>query len=249
MNRYIVILLLAGLSFSACKKQPAVSQQGSEVPVVNNLDWQPLVFDYLILKSKVNIKTKDNNVNATANIRMKKDSIIWISVTPGMGIEVFRSIITPDSVKIINRLENKYDKYSIAYLREALGIDLNFYHLQNIVVGDLLLPLEQQDQVNDVPLEELWEITQERKNMLAASLLSKRQKKITQLDARNQDQKSLRVTYTNFTTVDSLVMHQAQSLLMVNGKDSSFIETSHQKIEFSKKPLAFPFSVPKKYEN
>jgi hypothetical protein len=250
MNKYHAALICLGIALSACRKQPAVSLQNPDsTGVTTALDWQPLAFDYLVLKSKVNFKSKDQNVNATANIRIKRDSIIWISITPGMGIEVLRSIITPDSVKIINRLENKYDKYSIAYLRETLGVDLNFYHLQNLVVGDLLLPLEPQDQVKDMPLEASWKINQDRKNILASSLLSKAQKKITQLEARNQDQKYLRVNYTDFTPADSLIMHHAQSLLMVNGKDSTFIESAHQKIEFSTKPVAFPFSVPKKYEN
>jgi hypothetical protein len=250
MNKYSAALLCLGIALSACRKQPAVSLQSTDsMRVITTLDWQPLAFNYLVLKSKVNFKNKNQNVNATANIRIKRDSIIWISITPGMGIEVLRSIITPDSVKIINRLDNKYDKYSIAYLRETLGVDLNFYHLQNLVVGDLLLPLEQQDQVKDMPLEALWKINQERKNILISSLLSKAQKKITRLEARNQDQKYLRVDYAHFTTIDSLIIHQTQSLLMVNSTDSTFIESTHQKIEFSTKPVAFPFSVPKKYEN
>ncbi len=246
MNKLLTPLLALAIILSACTKQPSISQQTKDSSAITTLDWKPLAFDYLILKSKINIKTKDHNINATANIRMKKDSVIWISVTPGMGIEIIRSIITPDSVKLINRLENKYDKYSINYIKETLGIDLNFYNLQNLLVGDLLLPLEKQDQVKDT--DELWEIKQERQTVLASSLLSKIQKKVTQLEAKNQDEKYLRVNYTNFTAIDSLLIHQTQSMLLVNNKDSSFVETSHQKIEFPSKNVAFPFSVPKKYE-
>lgn len=248
MNKLVTTFFALSIILSACTKHPSVSQQDQDNSALAILDWKPLDFDYLILKSKINVKTKDNNVNATANIRIKRDSIIWISVTPGMGIEIIRSIITPDSVKIINRLENKYDKYSITYLKETLGIDLNFYNLQNLLVGDLLLPLEKQDQVKELQLDELWEINQERENVFASSRLSKTQKKVTRLEAQNKDQKYLRVNYSNFTIVDSLLIHQSQAMLLVNHQDSSFLETSHQKIEFPSKNVAFPFSVPKKYE-
>ena len=39
-----------------------------------------------------------------ANIRMQKDSVIWISATALLGIEAVRLLITPDSFKMINRL-------------------------------------------------------------------------------------------------------------------------------------------------
>jgi len=248
MNKFLSIIVAISLFFTACKKPAAVSQQNTDQSTLSILDWKPLAFDYLVLKSKVTFKTKDNSVNATANIRIKKDSIIWISITPGLGIEVMRSIITPDSVKIINRLDNKYDKYSIDYLKETLGVDLNFYNLQNLIVGDLLLPLVHEDQIKDLLVEELWEVSQARKKVNALSLISKTQKKVTRLDARTQEQEQLLVNYGAFSMIDSLVMHQEQSLQLIQKQDTTFIDVSHQKIEFPTKAIAFPFSVPKKYE-
>ncbi len=248
MNRLLLVLFIGGLLLTACKKLPSISQQDTNNTALAVLDWKPLAFDYLVLKSKISFTTKGNTTNATANIRIKKDSIIWVSITPGMGIEAVRSIITPDSVKIINRLDNKYEKYSITYLKETLGIDLDFYNLQNLLVGDILLPISKEDFIKELLTEELWEVSQERKALLSTSLISKTLKKVTQLDATNRDQKQLRVQYGDFTVVDSLSIYKDLALELVNVKDTTFVDVTHQKIEFPRKHVSFPFSVPKKYE-
>ena len=248
MNNLLATLIVSLLLFASCTKPLSKSQESNNTSNTSALDWKPLTFDCLVLKSKIDIKTKDNDVHATANIRIKKDSIIWISVTPGMGIEIIRSIITPDSVKIINRLDNKYEKYSITYLKETVGVDLNFYNLQNLLVGDLLLPLHAEDMLSDKPSEDVWEVIQKRNALFSKSIISKSQKKVRLLDAKNQEGKSIKSEYANFALIDSIVFHQSQKLMLVNDKDSSFVEVNHQKIEFTSKDISFPFSVPKKYE-
>jgi hypothetical protein len=248
MNKVLLLIFTSLLVSVSCTKQPSASIQVDNTDASSTLDWTPLAFDCLVLKSKIDLKSKDNNVHVTANIRIKKDSIIWVSMTPGMGIEIIRSIITPDSVKIINRLDNKYDKYSISYLKETLGIDLNFYNLQNLLVGDLLLPLKPQDLIQDDTLKGTWEVLQKSLVMTSTSTVDKSQKKVRRLYAENQNQKSIKAEYDDFTIADSTLFHQTQKLVLVSNKDSSFIEANHQKIDFTSKDISFPFSVPKKYE-
>jgi Domain of unknown function (DUF4292) len=244
MNKLLLVFSLFLLLLSACKKQPATSghlQKGQ-----NHLEWVPLDFDYLVIKSKINLKVQGNSTHLTANIRIKKDSVIWLSITPGMGIEVLRAIVTPDSVKVINRLENKYDAYSISYIKQQLGIAIDYYSLQNLMVGDVLLPFQETDQV--LTTDQTWQVKQQQRGLDAVTLISRIQKKVTQTEAANKEDKYLLSTYNNFILSDSVLFHQEQTLVMRNGKDTSFIEASHQKIEFPKKSVAFPFNVPKRFE-
>lgn len=243
MNKLLTFFLLC-LLISSCKKQPATS--GVFEKGAHHMEWTPLNFDYLVMKSKVSFKTKDNSTNFTANIRIKKDSIIWLSATPGMGIEVLRAIVTNDSVKVINRLENKYDTYSLTYIKETLGIELSYNSLQNLIVGDVLLTLTANDQV--VTSDDNWQLKQQHQGLDVTSVISRLQKKLTLTEAKNQDDKYLLSTYSNFTTSDSVLFHQEQQVLMRNGRDTSFIDVAHQKIEFPKKSVAFPFNVPKRFE-
>lgn len=244
MNRFFLIVSFFLMLLSACKKHPATSgdlQKGE-----HHMEWTPLSFNYLVIKSKINFKTQGNSNNLTANIRIKKDSLIWLSITPGMGIEVVRAIVTPDSVKVINRLDNKYDAYSISYIKETLGIDMDYSSLQNLIVGDVLLPFSETDQV--ITSDNTWQVTQHHNGIDVVSLISRIQKKVTQAEAKSTDGKYVLTTYKDFILTDSVLFHQEQSLLLKNGADTSFIEASHQKIEFPKKSVAFPFNVPKRFE-
>ena len=56
--------------------------------------------------ARINLNGKQNNVSGI--IRIKRDSAIWVSVTPGFGVEVMRLLATPDSVKLLNKLNTTY---------------------------------------------------------------------------------------------------------------------------------------------
>src|SRR4026208_2558948 len=59
-------------------------------------------------KIKVNFddsRGKNNDFNAF--IRIRKDSVIWVSINAALGIEAFRIMITPDSVKVLNKIDKE----------------------------------------------------------------------------------------------------------------------------------------------
>jgi hypothetical protein len=70
------------------------------------------------------------------NIRMKKDSIIWLSVT-GVGLEVARGIITPDSIVFMDKIHKDYFVFNYEQLSKQYNFDLNFALLQSVIIGNL----------------------------------------------------------------------------------------------------------------
>ncbi len=77
-------------------------------------------------------KTKD----ATVFIRLKRDSIMWVSLTGALGVEGFRALIKPDSVWVLDKLEKFITKRSTGYLQEITNLPLDFAALQDIIVGN-----------------------------------------------------------------------------------------------------------------
>lgn len=69
------------------------------------------------------------------NIRMIKDSIIWVSLSGAMGVEGARVLLTPDTFKIINKLGNEYDIRPFASLRNWLLFPVSFSMLQQTLAG------------------------------------------------------------------------------------------------------------------
>ena len=95
-------------------------------------------FDYNTFSCKAKISYSDQQngvVNLNATIRMKKDSVIWISVSPGIGIEVARILITADSIRIIDRINHKYISRGVAYLGQFISYPVDLREMQNIITG------------------------------------------------------------------------------------------------------------------
>jgi len=66
---------------------------------------------------------------------MRKYSIMWISITGPLNIEGARVLVTPDSVKIINKLEGTVQLSSIERLQQITKLPLKFTDFQNIILG------------------------------------------------------------------------------------------------------------------
>jgi Domain of unknown function (DUF4292) len=80
---------------------------------------------------------KDYEVNAVVHI--VKDQRIWLSVFGSVGpvtIEVFRMLITPDSVKILDKMKHIVRLRSVSYLQEQVHLPVDFRAVQDILMGN-----------------------------------------------------------------------------------------------------------------
>lgn len=85
-------------------------------------------------KAKLNIDGAANDV--TLNIRIQKGQKIWVSVTALLGLEGARVLVTPDSIKIINRLDATYLKKPFSYVNQYAGSQVNYQALEALILGN-----------------------------------------------------------------------------------------------------------------
>ena len=108
---------------------------------------QPQTFEWL--SSNLSIQAEGNGMafdDLSGQLRMRNDSIIWLSVTANMGIEVARVKVSTDSVWVVNRVEKTYLAEPIDAVANYLGIPFNIYLLQNLLLdnNEGLPPVENQ---------------------------------------------------------------------------------------------------------
>lgn len=80
---------------------------------------------------------KDNEVNALVHI--EKDKRIWVAIFGSIGpvtVEAFRVLITPDSVKILDKLKKVARLRSVSYLQEQIHLPVDFKTVQDILIGN-----------------------------------------------------------------------------------------------------------------
>jgi len=94
---------------------------------------------FTTFSAKINVDyqgAEGKKYDVNANLRMYKDSAIWISITAIFGIEGLRAYITKDSVKILNKQDKVYTARSVAYLQEVTKLPLDLHSLQEILIGN-----------------------------------------------------------------------------------------------------------------
>jgi hypothetical protein len=137
--RFLLPALCAMLLFS-CKAKKDVAS-GAALPTLTAqeiLGRSARNRQFGEMHSKVNISYKvgEQGQSFSARVRMKQDSIIWVSIAPLLGIEMVRAVITPDSLKLFDRFGKRFYRGRFDRLNQLLGVDLNFAMLQSLITGN-----------------------------------------------------------------------------------------------------------------
>ena len=145
MNKYLllIITIVIGLSSTSCrsKKNPdgsAAVKSKSAKFLVKKIEQDKIDVKWLDAKAKIDFKTDDIAQSATLYIRMCKDSAIWM-VGKKFGFEGVRALVTPDSVFMLDRLQNQYRVSDMSLIQNQFSLPLSFYDLQDIILGNLIL--------------------------------------------------------------------------------------------------------------
>ena len=91
--------------------------------------------------------TSNGDRNAfKVNTRMKRDSCVWMSITPALGVEAARLMFTVDSVKFFSKIPGNRFAYigNYAAFDSLLGTSINFDMIQRILLGEAV-GLEDED--------------------------------------------------------------------------------------------------------
>ena len=108
---------------------------------------QPQAFEWMT--SNLDIQAESNGMafdDLSGQLRMRKDSLVWLSVTATMGVEVLRAKFSNDSVWIVNRLEKTYLAEPLDSVSIQLGMPLSLPLLQTLLLdnNEGLPPVENQ---------------------------------------------------------------------------------------------------------
>jgi len=150
MTKYIFISLLFFGLFSACKSTSTVANRTalktlSPQQITQNIERALVQAKTISAKIKVKFTAAKSKQVITANLRIEKDSVIWISLTAIGGIPVAKMLIMPHRVSYYEKLNNTYFDGDFSLLNSWLKADLNFDKIQNILFAQ---PAESIDNID-----------------------------------------------------------------------------------------------------
>lgn len=87
-------------------------------------------------KVKISVVIGDESTGFAVALRMKKDSVIWASISPALGIEALRFSATKDSIKFIDRIHDRYYIGGYDTLSKMLNTEIDLEIIQSLLIGN-----------------------------------------------------------------------------------------------------------------
>ena len=270
MNRRILnMILFSALIFGGChstKKIETPTRSETKAAAVDSIfhlmQQHQFDYDWFMGKFSARMDDGDKKQNFSGQFRIRKDSVIWLSIYAAMNIEVFRIIITPDSIKMLNRLKKTYYSRKVDFINEQLNTDVDFDILQSLLMGVDFAYYETDKfmlSINDnryklstmgrgklkkyVKSQEDFE-----KVMIQNMWINPETFKITKQNIKQVKSPNKKVVaiYEDFRPVDKQIFPFKITYRLVDQKPL-LLNVEYKSIIINKK-LTFPFKVPKKYK-
>jgi hypothetical protein len=213
------------------------------------LDSNRIDFKTFSAKVKVDVWDKDGKEpDLTVMIRMQKDSIIWLLVNATfVNFEAFRVLITPDSVKVLNKKDKVVELRSVNYLQELTHLPIKFSTMQDLLIGNpifidsnVVSYKKNPDNITMLIVGNLFKNLLTINNNLNAVTNSKMD------DVDPTRNRTCNISYGNYEKWNSKNFPKFRELSIVE-KSKIDVQMDFKQYSFNE-ILSYPFSIPKNYK-
>src|SRR5882757_7932208 len=207
--------------------------------------------DFKTFNAKIKVEyqdTKGKQPDVTAVVRIVKDSAIWISLSATLfNIEVYRVLITKDSVIVMDTRNKEVQYRSLDYLQDVTDIPFDYTTLQDLLVGNPIFLdsniVSYKKTDNNILIASAGQYF---KNLLTldADDFSVTHSKLDDIDvARNR---TADITYSYFDNKAGYLFSTYREITVAE-KNRLDIHMNFKQYEFNKE-LSVSFKVPKNYK-
>lgn len=206
--------------------------------------------DFRTFSAKINVDYSGGDgkkYDVNANVRMYKDSAIWIAVNALLGIDALRLYVTKDSVKLLDKLNKTYTERSVDYLQEVTSLPLNLYILQDLILGNpvfldsnIVSYTVSNNQVSMLSLGRFF------KNLLTLNEPDKAvlHTKLDDIDPTRS--RTAELSYGDYETKRGFPFSTRRRIVVAE-RNRLDIKLEFKQYELNQE-VSFPFSIPKNYE-
>lgn len=226
--------------------------------------------DYSTLNGKIkaSVAVDKDNTEFTVSLRMRKDSIIWASISPALGIEVIRFVATKDTLMFIDRLHNRYFVGGYDTLSSMLNTEIDLEILQSLLIGNSVEFYMEDEKlragidschyllgtIRKRKLRRVIEKGKELKEPAQNIWLSDSTFRISRILFREfESNREFDARFSNFKNADmpennlKTVSIPFNIRFAVRTNKTGIVDLEYTKVS-ANKPQTFPFSVPEGYE-
>ena len=246
-KRALLYLVAIPLIFQACSKKvvPIVTGELSKTLSIQEID-----FEYFHGKARLIYNDGKNEREVKANIRVRKDSVIWMTFSV-IGVQGGKALINHDSITVVSNVDKEYFVFDYKTLSERFNFKIDYYVIQAAFLGNLIQSRSNADIVERKPTHDLLaqrDGTVSIKNYVNASRSKIERVELTEENTKN----SMTLNYTNFQAVEDRIFPYNGIINLFyktpGGILNNVITFEYNKAEVGDRELRFPFNIPRKYD-
>jgi Domain of unknown function (DUF4292) len=160
---FLAIILALTFAITACKSPKKTTQttttptSSSSTPlsinaILTQMEENAPVAERMTGDGDVDIESEKLNQSASANIRWRRDSVIWLNIKK-FGFNVARAQVTRDSVFIVSYFQSSYAAQPLSYVEKQFGLPADFDLLQNFLLGKPIFLTDKKQLILNTPKE------------------------------------------------------------------------------------------------
>jgi len=240
------LLLIALLGFSSCSKKAVPTLP----PPPKALDIEQIDFGYLHGKARLVFKDEKKEREVKANIRIRKDSVIWMTFTV-VGVQGGKALINKDSITVVSNMDKEYYVFEYGELSKRFNFHIDYSVIEAAMLGNPIM-------ANTTAIElarngDHDQLVQKDGSVTIKNLINPVLKKIEYVElVEATTNNTLKVEYSNFQPLGDKYFPY-NGIVNVFYKTSAGLINNTITIEYNKadvgdKELKFPFNIPKRYD-
>ena len=207
-------------------------------------------FGYLHSKARMIFRDEKKERDVKANIRIRKDSVIWMTFSV-IGVQGGKALINKDSITIVSTVDKEYYVFDYEELSKRFNFKIDYSVLEAAMLGN---PIRAKQLTDEIGREgEFDKLVQTEGTVTIKNLINPIIKKIERVELiESNTSNSLKLEYSNFQPL-------GEKSYPYNGIVSVFYKTAagiisntitfeYSKVEIGDKELKFPFRIPNRYD-
>ena len=237
------LILFFSLMVMSCniKKELTVNDYStiSVEDVITKVNSTTPSYKWLSIRGKLKVNTQDGGVPLGFNLKIAKDSLMWISITAPIIGEVNRLMITRDSVYSINRTNSSWFIKNVSVFKDEYNIKLSLSLIESIITNSISI-----SQNNYLSSQDLNTITLDSQNDSSTYVINLNTYSIELFVRKFSANEELTVKYVDFQIIDNFIY--PKKLNVNTGSEKLSFELTLNKIKVLDKDKT-PFKIPKNY--
>jgi hypothetical protein len=243
--KHFAIALAASVFLFGCGKKV--------IPVATpaaSIDIQEIDFEYLHGKARLSYRDNTREREVKANIRIRKDSVIWMTFSV-IGVQGGKALINKDSITIVSTVDKEYYVFSYEEISKRFNFKIDYGVIQNAMLGNLIVPKSLENKIANN--ETYNQLNQQQGSVSIKNQINKTTKKLEQVElSESTTGNSLKIDYADFQPLgDKLFPYKSVIDILyksVKGLVNNTITIEYNKADVGDKELRFPFKIPNRYD-